>query len=298
MGPDLAVLVATRLPDSIRDVMISGGEPTLWPHLDLLAGALLDRGIRVSLQTNGTHPEVVAKMLDLGVTHYNVSLDGPPEVHDRIRGDGVFDKAVECIRMVRILKRSVVTTTVLSSYNLDHASSLIGQICRRRARPQVMLFELERRFDTACIASSSALVGIDPGQMGVRASESAAPPYSVEDLRKAVDSTLAKAWTYRQKIVFLPSCLDMDLPILHSRQNRLRSLTCSHKRVLRVDPTGQVVPCFTFRTPVGDLGSQSVEEIVMNPAWVRFWSALDRGNLTPACETCFRALPIPCESST
>jgi radical SAM protein with 4Fe4S-binding SPASM domain len=291
MSAALAALVAARLPESVREVMISGGEPTVWPHLALLAGRLVKRGFRVSLQTNGTHPETVVQMMDIGVTHFNLSVDGPRAVHDRIRGDGVFDKAIECIHSIRARKCSVVTTTVLSASNLGEAPSLIGVLRRLHAKPQVMLFELERRFDAECLTNSSALVGCDPVAMGVRISESAMPSYSVESLARSVSKIRAMALSYRQKVLFLPAYLESDLTILHSRTNRRRPLVCGHRRVLRIDPAGRVIPCFTFRTPLGDLSRQAVETIVEQAEWIRFWTALERRNLTPACETCFRAQP-------
>ncbi len=85
-------------------IILSGGEPLLRPDIFTLAEYARDRGIRVSLATNGTllTPEIVSKMKRAGIARVSISLDGPtPEVHDRSRGPGSFDLAMRGIENLR-----------------------------------------------------------------------------------------------------------------------------------------------------------------------------------------------------
>ncbi len=92
-------------------VKFTGGEPLLLG--DELFAILADcrrRGIATRLSTNGVmlaRPEVAAELVRVGVDVVTVSLDGPREVHNAIRGrDFAFDRAVEGLRRLGELKAS------------------------------------------------------------------------------------------------------------------------------------------------------------------------------------------------
>ena len=82
-----------------------GGEPLLYPHIEEVLRAIKSAGSKVHFSTNGT---VLAKHAELLVEtspeRIWVSLDGPPEINDRQRGDGVFARAVEGIDSVHALR--------------------------------------------------------------------------------------------------------------------------------------------------------------------------------------------------
>lgn len=100
----------------VRRVMLTGGEPLLHSNLWALCDRLRAEGIRLTLVTTGllldTHAADVARTIDDVV----ISIDGPAEVHDRIRRViGGFDRIAGGIRALRaerrrpvILARSVV----------------------------------------------------------------------------------------------------------------------------------------------------------------------------------------------
>lgn len=71
----------------IQHMLWMGGEPLLRPEL-------LARGVELfaenTITTNGTRP-----LIDLGPNVlYVVSLDGPPEVNDAVRGAGTFERVI------------------------------------------------------------------------------------------------------------------------------------------------------------------------------------------------------------
>jgi radical SAM protein with 4Fe4S-binding SPASM domain len=85
-------------------LILSGGEPLLRPDIFLLARHAADRGMRVSLATNGTllTPEIVEKIVSAGVARVSISLDGAsPERHDANRGPGCFEKALKGIESLQ-----------------------------------------------------------------------------------------------------------------------------------------------------------------------------------------------------
>ena len=82
--------LASHLEDierlQVKWVVFSGGEPLMHSDLFRLANMLRSRNIRLTVLSSGLllkrHAESIAAHIDDLI----VSLDGPPEVHDRIRG--------------------------------------------------------------------------------------------------------------------------------------------------------------------------------------------------------------------
>lgn len=73
-----------------RRVAFTGGEPFLRRDLPEIVGFAKGLGLWISLSTNGTHPAAAENRsgaLD-AVNLVRVSLDGPPKIHDSLRGRG------------------------------------------------------------------------------------------------------------------------------------------------------------------------------------------------------------------
>ena len=97
-------------------VALTGGEPLLYPDFFKLGRAISDLGFPWGMVTNGWAwtPEKVAAARRARMCTITVSLDGPREIHDWLRGRaGSFDRAVETLRLLAaepwIQKLDVVT---------------------------------------------------------------------------------------------------------------------------------------------------------------------------------------------
>ncbi len=106
---DLPVECGDALPPGLANIGITGGEPTLHGRLDELVGRIRRRcpGAKLTLSTNGLDGERRAGLFralhgidrNIGIA---VSIDGPAQVHDRIRGvPGAFGQAVRTLEMLR-----------------------------------------------------------------------------------------------------------------------------------------------------------------------------------------------------
>ena len=108
----LALSDYVRLLDEIAPfqpiVSLFGGEPFLYP--DILPLVREDQEARPDLHDHhqrrapGAHAR---ELVEAGIDSIAVSIDGPPEVHDRIRGQkGSFEKAAAGVRAVATGGRS------------------------------------------------------------------------------------------------------------------------------------------------------------------------------------------------
>ena len=95
MADDMMLDTITQLRDrhGIKGALWMGGEPMLKPKLLRKAVELFDRN---TITTNGTVP-----LIDFGPkVLYVISLDGPEDLNDAIRGEGVYRRVLRNIERV------------------------------------------------------------------------------------------------------------------------------------------------------------------------------------------------------
>lgn len=118
----------------IDDLILLGGEPLLRPDIgSIIKEASLLRFRTILVVTNGLLLEERAKeLLESGITHITVSVDGIGGTHDSIRGiKGIFDKAIKGIKTVQKLKEETnlnvavtIITLLLMKQNVDEIPEL------------------------------------------------------------------------------------------------------------------------------------------------------------------------------
>jgi MoaA/NifB/PqqE/SkfB family radical SAM enzyme len=102
-----------RLLDEIAPfrpiISLFGGEPLLYPDVLPLIREVKRRGLTCSLITNGWRLEEMAReIVEAGLDSIMVSIDGPPELHDRTRGQaGSFARAAAGVRAVARARREL-----------------------------------------------------------------------------------------------------------------------------------------------------------------------------------------------
>lgn len=89
-GKELDLVEFARQHESIlrlgvRQVVLTGGEPLMHRNLDSLCRFFRESGIRITLLTTGLLLSKRASLISKWVDDVIVSIDGPEEVHDRIR---------------------------------------------------------------------------------------------------------------------------------------------------------------------------------------------------------------------
>jgi MoaA/NifB/PqqE/SkfB family radical SAM enzyme len=93
----------------VRWVVFSGGEPQMHTDLTALAQLIRAEGIRVTLLTAGLLLEPYARSVVDTIDDVIVSLDGPREIHNRIRGmPKAFDRLAQGLVALRKLRPGFV----------------------------------------------------------------------------------------------------------------------------------------------------------------------------------------------
>jgi len=109
---------------------VTGGEPFLRRDLFEILGDMRSLGFGVYLLTNGTliDAEKAAQLAALGVKGVQVSIEGPEEIHDSIRGRGSFAASGRGISHLVAAGLKVTLNATLSELNGDRFREMIA-IC-------------------------------------------------------------------------------------------------------------------------------------------------------------------------
>jgi radical SAM protein with 4Fe4S-binding SPASM domain len=92
----------------ISSMLIRGGEPFMFPGIIELLEYIHGKGMFISIDTNGTLlKDYAADLLRIGDIHITISVDGPEEIHDQVRGvPGCFKKTEEGLLFLNELEKS------------------------------------------------------------------------------------------------------------------------------------------------------------------------------------------------
>lgn len=108
-----------------RMIRFTGGEPLLRDDIAEIINYASDLGISTSLSTNGTlFSKRIKEMRKLN--RISVSIDGPEDIHDFIRGKDSHKKAMEALRVAKEKNIDMSISTTLNSFNLTSIEYLLG----------------------------------------------------------------------------------------------------------------------------------------------------------------------------
>jgi radical SAM protein with 4Fe4S-binding SPASM domain len=103
----------------VPSIHFTGGEPFLYDGLWEVIGHARKKGCKVALLSNGglISREEAARAFAFGVTDIQVSLEGPHDLHDRIRGRGSFASAMRGVERLVEAGNRVSANVTLSRLN-------------------------------------------------------------------------------------------------------------------------------------------------------------------------------------
>lgn len=114
-------------------VLISGGEPLLYRHFDMLNEKIRNYPLRFVLLTNGMLL-TKERAHSLNVHEIQISLDGMEKGHELIRGKGSFDRVVAAMEAVRHSGKDLSVATMIHSGNTDEWDEMVSLITGLGAR--------------------------------------------------------------------------------------------------------------------------------------------------------------------
>lgn len=131
---DLGIDYYKKLPKTLRDINVSGGEPFLRQDLLELIKILKETCLkaRIVISSNGFLSDLIEERMreilevvpDIGI---GISIDGIGEMHDKIRGiPGGFNLAIKTVKMLKeeLGMKSLRLAFTISKENVEHMSKV------------------------------------------------------------------------------------------------------------------------------------------------------------------------------
>jgi len=125
-------------------VLFSGGEPLIRSDFFDLAQYATERGLRVTISTNGTliDKATARKIKDLGVGYVGISLDGIGAKNDEFRKQkGAFDAALAGIRNCLEINQRVGLRFTINRHNFAEMENIF-QLIEEEGIPRVCFYHL------------------------------------------------------------------------------------------------------------------------------------------------------------
>lgn len=147
-------------------LLLSGGEPLLHPHLPELLERAAERGLKVTISTNGTRitPEWAARFKACGVAYVGISLDGIGSVHDSFRGvEGAFRAAIQGFKRCEEVGQKTGLRLTLTRNNVQSMADILNFIEKENI-PRVCFYHLVptgRGVDVASLHPDEARSAMD-----------------------------------------------------------------------------------------------------------------------------------------
>lgn len=260
----------------LQDLHLTGGEPTMRTDLEEIVNFAVSQGLNVRLITNGTllTPERLRRLYEKGLKSIMISLDGMEAYHNKVRGDGSYERALESIQVALGLGMFVRVNSVAWK---DNRSDIL---------------KLSHMLNTLNVAVYSIFLGSPLGYAKKYKDAVIAP----QDWKIFCDElkSIACSVGFRTKIVvekgyLYPDENLYDIKGLQGRGRGCRDIT-NYSDFFLIRSNGDVHPCVFFSneaSAIGNVNTQSLEEILHNYADNVFYQKI--GQIPETCSKCDNA---------
>lgn len=273
-------------------------EPLIHPHILDLALAVTTRGFYCAITSNGSRlPRLAAGLVEAGLGELTLSVDGPPEVHDRIRGrKGSFEElyqgalALAAARGDTRAPRLQISFTV-SEANQGHIAEAVRSVLPLRP-DRVMVSQLNFISDDMARAHNGAYGGplavtrSSLGEMDPARFDAGLIWRQLQDVRAE-----AGAWP-DTRLTLTPDFEDASEVVRYygEPEQFVGTRTCRDPwRMAMVRSDGTLLPAHgrCYHVPLGNVTRGSLSELWNGPAMRGFRRTLQAGGGTlPACSRC------------
>jgi radical SAM protein with 4Fe4S-binding SPASM domain len=292
--------VYTRMVDDVAPwwpwMFVYGGEPLLYHDLMPLLSYMKHKELLVTLVTNGGRLRQVSReMVSEQIDFLMVSIDGPRETHDRVRGrEGSFDRAVAGLAAVEEEKRSrgltrpftaiLVTINRHNTGDLDKVFEVAEEIGVDGLICYYAYFQTEESCSQHEAIMRRRLDVVPRAPRGFMWDHLAVDVPELLETRRRI---AARRWSFAY--VYAPDLRDDEIGPFYEDHTR----TFGYDRcvapwlMITVLPNGDVAPCRDYPDyVVGNIRDQPLTTLWNGDRLRNFRTALKDEGLFPICRRC------------
>ncbi len=288
-------------------ISLFGGEPFLYPDILPLIRDIKRRGLTCTVITNGGRLEPLAReLVESGIDSIAVSIDGPPHVHNGIRGQAdSFQKAAAGVRAVAEWRRKLgrvlpmqIAILPITELNMDAIGPAVEALRElpldtinvglRWFIPKEVGAEYERVMKDTFGVSGDSWKGFDFDWAALQASKEQQMMELVKLLKGLKRKRYLETARGRPWVSFVPDVPAEKVPEYFSdfSQTFGHTLCPVAWYFAQVEPDGEVTFCGDFPDYfIGNVRKQSFAEIWSGEKAQRFRAKLAKEPL-PICARC------------
>lgn len=295
-----------KLVDELKSAhplyVIWGGEPALYKDLLPLIKYMKKNGAYVSMITNGLKlKERAQEIVDYGVDIIFLSIDGPEERHNEIRGsDTSFQVVKEGIAEISRIKKEkraarplMIALTTVTEENCVELEELFETIAELNFNGLSVFYSwfttetlgkqyqaiMKRDLGVKKARSWKGFVGVNAGM-------------DIELLKKNIKKVKSRKWSF--PYLFMPPIREDQLQDYYQKsEETFGAFYCiAPWTEIAIMPNGDVVPCADYPDyTVGNITESNLFDIWNGEKMQKFRKLLKkRGGLLPICYRCCRLM--------
>jgi len=285
---EIRSIIAQTAPWTL--IIFSGGEPFVRKDaMSILEDTVRRR--RCHVVTNGTciTSEIAERMVDSGLTSLGISIEGPEEVHDRVRGRNTFSEATGAVRRVVDCRRQrgkrfplVNLKTTITSENVEHLAGIVD--LTQELGADYCSFQI---MNTSVMISGMYLCDRLDQYRQRPPLISDFPLHVLEDQLHLISERAARS---RVKVRFSPDLSGSEILGHYANQLDMHNYMCFAPWAgINVSPRGEVFPCLNYR--IGSVRERPLMELWNGERYREFrLSLLTKGQFA-ACQGCCDLTP-------
>ena len=269
-------------------------EPLVYPHLEESLFYAKKKGIKTSITTNAlTLKHKAKRLVDGGLNELYISLDGPQDIHNEIRGHKKsFQKAVEGINEVLTLnpKQEISIFCVITEWNIGYLEEFLDFF---KDYPLVQIGFMHTNFTPSHVAETHNSIWANT----YPATASNVEEVNIDnfDLDTLWEEIIAiKAQKHKFGVSFSPEIETKEKlkEFYHKPEIMIGKLCNDVFSNIMIKSDGSVIPAHgrCYNISLGNIYDTSLKEIWGSNELKKFRSDLiANGGLLPACSRCCSA---------
>ena len=293
MPIDLFRLIADQIATSYPETHLAFAftEPLAWKPLGEALDYCKKKGLWSAVTTNGLLlPRRIEEITSGGCRELSVSLDGPAEVHDRIRRHvGSFAQAVAGIEAVLATANppDISVFCTITEWNVGALEGFLREMSRLKLKRVGLLHNNFITADQAAQHNGSygETLRVTPSNVFL------SDPTAIDLVALSAELGRIAGSTYPFPVSIHPHLTGIeDLTVYYHQPEIFVGRRCNDaKRILMIDSDGEAIPVHgrCFRFPIANIRERSLKEIWNHPSLSRLRRTLHQaGGLLPACSRC------------
>lgn len=269
---------------------ITGGEPLVRKDIFDILGYIKSKRLRCGLNTNGIllDEKRINELIDSKVDYVIFSIDGPREIHDKIRGKGAFEKTASNIRMLQNLKKSkkprVMINCVISESNVNKLEDVL--FLAKDLKVDALLYNHISYLTEDDIKRNKAVMKSCFNEELSSCINRSSPKGIADEVKKKVVILKKLAKKNKVRMIFKPDLSESQIEKWYSNKFCFVGRCMQLWNIARITPSGDMYPCAPFFMKLGNVKNSDFNSLWNSRKFVEFRKALKKHKVFPACNRC------------